>query len=249
MLNPTAEDPLLGPRYGAIVSSYLTWALLLTPITATQLTVLYGAGGVLAGLALVHPLATWHVWVVAAAQLVYLLDFSDGQLARIRGSASYAGAYVDWIMHHYVPVAFASGMGIGLMRETGQVRWAAAGVVCGLGLGVFHFSGKEHILVAYLREHPSRLDTSFAARFLVDRIGGMPRSDEPGRRLGRLLGAVFVFPGALHVCSVAILVDLATGADAVGARAAYLATGAGLYVAAAVRGARRAMGLLATLER
>jgi len=75
-------------------------------------------------------------WIAAAAllQLWYLLDHVDGQLARLRGTASLDGVQLDYLMHHTVNLLVPLGIGCGLFVQTAEPLWPLAGLVWGVSL-------------------------------------------------------------------------------------------------------------------
>ncbi len=75
-------------------------------------------------------------WVAGAAtlQVWYLLDHVDGQIARLRGTASLDGVQLDYLMHHTVNLLVPLGVGYGLSVRTGEPIWHAGGLVWGVAL-------------------------------------------------------------------------------------------------------------------
>jgi len=73
-------------------------------------------------------------WLLGAAmlQLWYLLDHVDGQLARLRGTASLDGVQLDYLMHHTLNLLVPVGAGWGLFVARAEPLWAAAGLLWGL---------------------------------------------------------------------------------------------------------------------
>jgi hypothetical protein len=67
-------------------------------------------------------------------QLWYLLDHVDGQLARLRGTASLDGVQLDYLMHHTIHLLVPLGIGWGLFARTLEPLWAAGGLLGGLSL-------------------------------------------------------------------------------------------------------------------
>ena len=64
-------------------------------------------------------------WIVAAGllQLWYLLDHVDGQLARLRGTASLDGVQLDFLMHHTVNLLVP----LGAVGDWPCVAWSRCG--------------------------------------------------------------------------------------------------------------------------
>ncbi len=75
-------------------------------------------------------------WLAGAAllQLWYLLDHVDGQLARLRGTASLDGVQLDHLMHHTVNLLVPLGVGFGLFAQSAEPLWLLGGLVWGVSL-------------------------------------------------------------------------------------------------------------------
>jgi len=70
----------------------------------------------------------------ALLQIWYLLDHVDGQLARLRGTASLDGVQLDYLMHHTINLLVPLGIGCGLLVRTAEPLWALGGLVWGVAL-------------------------------------------------------------------------------------------------------------------
>jgi hypothetical protein len=75
-------------------------------------------------------------WLLGAGflQLWYLLDHVDGQLARLRGTASLDGVQLDYLMHHTVNLLVPWGAGFGLFAQSFEPAWLWGGVAWGTSL-------------------------------------------------------------------------------------------------------------------
>ena len=75
-------------------------------------------------------------WLFGAGllQLWYLLDHVDGQLARLRGTASLDGVALDYLMHHTINLLVPIGVGFGLFSRSVEPLWLLAGLVWGVSL-------------------------------------------------------------------------------------------------------------------
>lgn len=105
-------------------------------ITATAWLVSFCAA---AGFAM----GTTYGWLAGALllQLWYLLDHVDGQIARLRGTASLDGVQLDYLMHHCVQAVIPASIGWGLCFQLDQPVWLLAGLAWGGGaalLGLLH---------------------------------------------------------------------------------------------------------------
>lgn len=125
------------------LSKYVTPTLIRLPITANQVT----TGSLLAGLA-----AAWCVAqgtqagaLAAGALLVvcYVLDNSDGEVARAKNQCSTFGMYYDSFVDWAVHTGFFAALGIGVARGFGNDLWlhlgliAAAGGTVNYGVGLY----------------------------------------------------------------------------------------------------------------
>jgi hypothetical protein len=162
------------------------------------------------------PISPLAILIVILYQLSYLLDFSDGELARLRNESSHAGSYLDWLGHFYVPVISAGILGIRLSAETGIVEWALLGLLAAVGLATFHFSCKEHIVIAYLRHHPEDAGRPEVQNVLRDRplksaasMAELPPNRSSAGSFVPLIGSALIYPGAMHLLCMALLLDFA----------------------------------------
>ena len=101
------KDPHLAadPTYSTLVmrriSPFLTWFVVrFTPLSADMVTLAAIASGVLAAALLFEPHPAAYFVAVVLLQFSYLCDTSDGEVARIRGTAGKRGSYLDLLGHH-----------------------------------------------------------------------------------------------------------------------------------------------------
>ncbi len=112
----------------------VTWLVAPWGVTANMATLAAWFCGLAAAVA--FGLGSAWSWLAGAAlmQLWYLLDHVDGQLARLRGTASLDGVQLDYLMHHTVNLLVPIGLGWGLFVRSGHQGWAAAGLALGVAL-------------------------------------------------------------------------------------------------------------------
>jgi phosphatidylglycerophosphate synthase len=96
------------------ISIYLTWLLLHTPLTPNAITLLAIAGGILTGV--LFALGYWITGVITLL-IVVILDFSDGEVSRYRGTQSKEGTYLDKIYIFAVHPSPIAGMTIGVYNS------------------------------------------------------------------------------------------------------------------------------------
>lgn len=101
-----------GRLYGRRVSIYVTWALVRIGLSANAITVLMALIGA-AGAAL---FAFRNLWApitgVALIQLYLVLDCSDGEVARWRGTTGAKGIFLDRLGHYVVEATLFVAMGM-----------------------------------------------------------------------------------------------------------------------------------------
>jgi len=122
------------------VAIYVTWLLLHTSLSANHLTAfLYVLVFVACLLISVSNPIVSFVGVVLV-QVWYLLDQSDGQIARYRKSTSLEGAFADFMMHHAVDLIVPFAVGWSVFERTSDKIGLLSGFVAGaslLMLGLF----------------------------------------------------------------------------------------------------------------
>lgn len=127
LLGRRSAEHWAGRLYMRRVSLRVTRRLIDAPVSANALTGLMMVAG-LAGAAIAAVPTLWAAVATALlVQLYLLLDCSDGEVARWRGTTSPTGVYLDRIGHYVVEAALF--VGIGLRAEEGWVGpWAMLGL-------------------------------------------------------------------------------------------------------------------------
>ncbi len=136
------------------------WGVTANMATLTAWAVGLGAAGCLATGSAV-------AWLAAAIllQLWYLLDHVDGQLARLRGTASLDGVQLDYLMHHTLNLLVPLGAGWGLCQRTAQTCWVLVGVAWGTAslLTTLHHDARYKAFVQRLKCVRGRLEVAGGA--------------------------------------------------------------------------------------
>jgi len=103
-------------------------------VSANMATLAAWASGVAAAAAFAW--GTPAGWLSGAAllQLWYLLDHVDGQLARLRGTASLDGVQLDYLMHHTINLLLPLGVGLGIFARSAEAVWLGAGLLWAVAL-------------------------------------------------------------------------------------------------------------------
>jgi phosphatidylglycerophosphate synthase len=254
----------------------ITWALLHTSLTANQVT-LAGIGAGMAGALL---LAWNDFWPLVAAlallQLSFVLDYSDGEIARYRAAVEgtgtdAGGAFLDWIGHYYVPATAIAALAWGARDADGGAWLLGAALVAVFGTVRVAYSARDHVLLGLYRDHDGLRGSDGFLRAVLARQGGDPqrldlaapyeqrRAGGGGRgvlwRRHTNLGQVLVFPGFVNLLSVAVIADLMVsgmdgdypGVDQTLARAALIALLGLVHLVHQVRAAAQGFEVLRRL--
>lgn len=217
------QEFALNRLYGAHVSPIFTVACLRLGLSPDQVTVIGGIAGVLGAGLLFRPIDWWSIAAIALLQIGYILDFSDGQVARITNRSSVAGSYLDWLTHFYVPVATALAVAASIAWESSSIVPLGLGTLAALELAAFTFSCKEHILISMLRNQPDvgvtapfqaalRDDARPADVELAGDLTSLKSVGIAGRMhrggLQSLVGEILIYPGSVHLVTLAVCLDL-----------------------------------------
>jgi len=179
----------------------VTWLVAPWGVSANAATLSAWAAGMAAAAAFAW--GTPGGWLLGAAllQLWYLLDHVDGQLARLRGTASLDGVQLDYLMHHTINLLVPLGVGAGLFVRSLQPAWFLAGLVWALGslLITLHHDARYKAFAKRLKRLRGRLE--------VEGGGGARPGCQPPlpRRPGRLL--VYL---ARKACEIHVVMNLLT---------------------------------------
>jgi phosphatidylglycerophosphate synthase len=122
---------MLMPRLSVRVTR---WVIAHTRLHPNQITVVSLA----VGLAGAFAFASTTPWVVLAGLLAYhlhvLLDYVDGEVARVRGETSVQGAYLDLVTDRITFPLLLFCAGVGAWRQTGQDATLLAAFAASFGL-------------------------------------------------------------------------------------------------------------------
>ncbi len=122
-----------GRLYMRRVSPYLTWLVLRTPLTANGVTWLMIGSGLVAAAALSAPGIAAVVAAFLLIQVQLLLDCSDGEVARWRGTTSPAGVYLDRIGHYSTEALLPAALGVRAAGGWGSLDgWTMLGLLLGI---------------------------------------------------------------------------------------------------------------------
>jgi phosphatidylglycerophosphate synthase len=184
-------------------AAVLVYALRGTPITPNQVTFLSAL--IAAGACAMIALLPGHGWLIAAAavfELSFVLDCADGQLARLRRTASPLGHLLDFLMDELKAMLLIGCVAVRLWRDSGDEQ------ILLVGLGALFSVASGIALTSFMRrpEYGAKPPTE----------DGQPA--ELGKRrgpIGVVLGAVewaarvvVHYPQYIWICALANRIDL-----------------------------------------
>jgi len=109
-----------------------TWLFVRTPISANQVTILQEVLGVAGAVLLAFGKIHLSLLGITFLQLGYILDCSDGEVARWKKQQSTEGVFLDLVGHVIVIPGYMFALGFGAWMQTGRVEALVAGFVAGL---------------------------------------------------------------------------------------------------------------------
>ncbi len=128
------ENSRFSKIYTRKVSIYLTKALLYTSITADQVTLLFALIGIVGALLFAFGFYWYSIVGALLLQVMYLVDHSDGEVARYRGTVSLNGLFLELMCHKFVTSLIFVLLGFGVYRNLRDIRFFLLGVSAALSL-------------------------------------------------------------------------------------------------------------------
>ncbi len=116
-----ADDELYARLVTRRISSVFTKLVLITPLSANQITLFDIFLGLLA--AVLFACSNYYLSIIAALvlQLWYVFDCVDGEVARAKNQASLGGVFLDYIGHDLVQPMVFLGLGFGIINSNDQL--------------------------------------------------------------------------------------------------------------------------------
>ncbi len=111
------------------ISIWFTWLFVRTPLSANHVTIIQEIFGILGAV-----LFAYGRFVLGAIflQLGFILDNSDGEVARWKNQESESGKFLDLIGHMIVIPFYFFGLGLGLYLQQGEIITLIMGFLAGL---------------------------------------------------------------------------------------------------------------------
>jgi hypothetical protein len=116
------------------LSVYLTWALLHTPLTANQTSLLAFASGLIGAAMVLYGDSRWAWFGLVCFYGYFLLDKVDGEIARYRQQQSLRGVCLDYVGHLAIPPLVPLSVGGFLAGQTESGLFWLAGAAAALAV-------------------------------------------------------------------------------------------------------------------
>jgi hypothetical protein len=198
-----AADPTYSTLVFRRISPFMTWFVVrFTSISADTITFMAIATGSLAGLLLFAPHPAAYFGAAVLLQFAYLCDTSDGEVARIRGTAGKRGSYLDLLGHHIQDRCLWMVAGYELVLLSGTAPAMIALVLFSIAFtNPFGIQARSYVLRTVDLEDP---------------VHGIHRAVvRPGRLtpaavvyyLYRRIAFLWNYPAAMNLFCIAILAD------------------------------------------
>jgi phosphatidylglycerophosphate synthase len=199
-------DPTYAKLFVRRVSPLVSWAVVrFTSLSADAVTTLAIVSGVGGALLLLPGTPAGNLAAVALLQLAYLFDVADGEVARIRGTASLRGTYLDLIGHVLQNRVLYGVVGFLLIRASDSAWWAVLIALAGVAFAA-PFGAQARMQVT-----GSRSGASEVAHARVEVEGRSPGRSILGLAwwLYRRLAFLWNYPAAMNAFCLFVLVDTA----------------------------------------
>jgi len=135
------------------LSVYLTKILLMLPITANQVTILSTILGIIGVLFMTSKNDFYYIFGFLFICLYWILDFSDGVIARYKNCTSVRGKYLDSLGHLLVHPLMFLAIGVHLFNKSGDILYLVIGLAVAL---VFIFYFTNHKIYQVLNENKEK---------------------------------------------------------------------------------------------
>jgi len=111
------------------ISIWFTWVFVRTPLNANHVTIIQEIFGIIGAV-----LFAYGRFVLGALflQLGFIMDNSDGEVARWKNQQSESGKFLDLIGHMIVIPSYFFGLGLGLYLQQGTIVTLIMGFLAGL---------------------------------------------------------------------------------------------------------------------
>ncbi len=154
-------------RFNRKISLPISVALIRTPLTANQLSILLVAVGFYSG----WLFSIGHYWTGMLAAFLSLaasiLDGCDGEIARLKYQESALGCWIETVGDYSYYIAIFIGLTVGAVRQTSQPVFYWVGIIA-IGGTLLTFALLIYLRARITAGQPTRLHAVAKARFKAD---------------------------------------------------------------------------------
>jgi hypothetical protein len=190
------------------ISILFTWLFVRTPITANQVTILQIILGILGAVLLGFGTFPHLLVGVVLLQLGYILDCTDGEVARWKQQHSINGVFLDLIGHVIVIPAYMFSLGFGIWMKTGRLEAIIAGFLSALFVVKIERNTTLSIVDTLIKESEN---PQYDFRKLQNRIDNLDGKYDPGSvgGIGRRswMQIPFRYPESMNIITLFILAE------------------------------------------
>ncbi|MCK4521237.1 MAG: CDP-alcohol phosphatidyltransferase family protein [Nanoarchaeota archaeon] len=131
------------------ITPLITKLLLLTPITANQVTFIMLLTGLVAAFLFVFDIQSYAIIGSLLLILQHTLDAVDGEIARYKKISSLRGKYLDIITHYTTEPALFIGIMFGILRSNPTITIIIAGISCAIFISLINLTYliKKYIVI------------------------------------------------------------------------------------------------------
>jgi len=194
-------DTWYGKHFARKVSIYLTFVFIKLGFSANTVTGLFLFSGIVSAILFSLGSRTSMLAGALVLQLWYILDHSDGEVARYRDEVSLTGSYFDYLTHYIVHPLVFIGLGWGFLKSTGNMGYLLSGITGAFGMMICGLISDLKEIVAYRSKkvYPG-----------ADIIRGQQGKKVSTSLASRIFSAVYIavtFPVIMNTIAVFSLVD------------------------------------------
>jgi hypothetical protein len=113
--------PILSPYVSYFIINYL-------PLTPNYISFLWGIIGLIGAAVIMHGGYWWMLAGILIYHLGFILDCTDGELARLSKKCTIGGAYLDKFFHFVHRAVLVLAVGIGIYNTTGEILYLYLGI-------------------------------------------------------------------------------------------------------------------------
>lgn len=190
------------------LSVLFTWFFVRTPITANQVTVLQEIIGVGGCILLGFGNPYYAIIGVLLLQLGYILDCTDGEVARWKNQQSVNGVFLDLVGHLIVIPGYMFALGFGVWMQSGRVEAIVAGFLAAL----FGLRLEKHTLSSVVESLITETEKpQYDFTHLNDKIDQLEKNIDLGSAgsIGRRspIQILFRYPDSMNIITLVVIID------------------------------------------